>query len=168
MDAPAQFPPPLPEVDTDEHTRLQVLDIFSEVSANLDTADDNLAMVESSLNTMAQSVKVISSSLTEYKVMVVESRQNGMTGDARPDVPQAVFLDSEPQPLFQCLRGLLEDQYLESLGNAAEVRRRTLGGQRRLADHQQVVLGKVCGGVHGLAVHAQRSHLFTGLAMRIK
>ncbi|MEW6513460.1 MAG: histidine kinase [Pseudomonadota bacterium] len=52
MDAPAQFPPPLPEVDTDEHTRLQVLDIFSEVSANLADEDDVEELLGRFLGTM--------------------------------------------------------------------------------------------------------------------
>ena len=40
MDAPATHRPAVPEVGTDEHTRLLALDIFSAVSASLSDEDD--------------------------------------------------------------------------------------------------------------------------------
>jgi two-component system nitrate/nitrite sensor histidine kinase NarX len=57
MDAPAEFRPALPEVDTDERTRLQVLDIFSEVSANLADEDDVEELLGRFLGTMLRLAK---------------------------------------------------------------------------------------------------------------
>lgn len=57
MHAPVQFPPPLPEVDTDERTRMQVLDIFSEVSANLADEDDVEELLGRFLGTMLRLAK---------------------------------------------------------------------------------------------------------------
>jgi two-component system nitrate/nitrite sensor histidine kinase NarX len=57
MDAPAEFRPPLPEVDTDERTRMQVLDIFSEVSANLADEDDVEELLGRFLGTMLRLAK---------------------------------------------------------------------------------------------------------------
>lgn len=57
MDAPAEFRPALPEVDTDERTHLQVLDIFSEVSANLADEDDVEELLGRFLGTMLRLAK---------------------------------------------------------------------------------------------------------------
>ncbi len=57
MDAPAELGPALPEADTDERTRLQVLDIFSEVSANLADEDDVEELLGRFLGTMLRLAK---------------------------------------------------------------------------------------------------------------
>ena len=81
MDAPAEFRPALPEVDTDERTRMQVLDIFSEVSANLADEDDVEELLGRFLGTMlrlakasAGAVRVVTTDLGDkgkwYRVLV--------------------------------------------------------------------------------------------------
>jgi two-component system nitrate/nitrite sensor histidine kinase NarX len=57
MDAPAEFRPALPEVDADERTHMQVLDIFSEVSANLADEDDVEELLGRFLGTMLRLAK---------------------------------------------------------------------------------------------------------------
>lgn len=57
MNGPAAFRPAVPEVDADEHTRLQVLDIFSEVSANLADEDDVEELLGRFLGTMLRLAK---------------------------------------------------------------------------------------------------------------
>lgn len=52
MDAPTALRPPLPEVDTDDHTRLLALDIFSAVSASLADEDDVEELLGRFLGTM--------------------------------------------------------------------------------------------------------------------
>jgi hypothetical protein len=47
--------------------------MFTEMSTNLDKADDNLATIKDSLTTMSGSVKLISNSLSEYEAMVSQS-----------------------------------------------------------------------------------------------
>lgn len=47
---------------------------FTEMSTNLDKADDNLVTIETSLSTMASNVSSISSSLGQYKSMVAQSQ----------------------------------------------------------------------------------------------
>jgi ABC-type transporter Mla subunit MlaD len=48
--------------------------MFREMAANLDKADDNLATVQTSLTTMSTSVGTISSSLSQYQAMVSQSQ----------------------------------------------------------------------------------------------
>jgi len=57
MDATAKFRPALPEVDIDERTRMQVFDIFSEVSANLADEDDVEELLGRFLGTMLRLAK---------------------------------------------------------------------------------------------------------------
>jgi len=57
MDSPAAFPSALPEVDADDRTHLQVLDIFSEVSANLADEDDVEELLGRFLGTMLRLAK---------------------------------------------------------------------------------------------------------------
>lgn len=57
MNDPGILRPALPEVDTDERTRLQVLDIFSEVSANLADEDDVEELLGRFLGTMLRLAK---------------------------------------------------------------------------------------------------------------
>ncbi len=57
MDTHAEFRPPLPEAGIDERTRLQVLDIFSEVSANLADEDDVEELLGRFLGTMVRLAK---------------------------------------------------------------------------------------------------------------
>jgi uncharacterized coiled-coil protein SlyX len=47
---------------------------FTDMSASMDKADDNLATIESSLTTMSDSVRFISTSLGEYEKMVAQSQ----------------------------------------------------------------------------------------------
>lgn len=48
--------------------------MFSEMSVNLDKADDNLVIIQSNLSTMSASVVQISSSLSEYQTMIKQSQ----------------------------------------------------------------------------------------------
>jgi two-component system nitrate/nitrite sensor histidine kinase NarX len=57
MDAPATFRTGLPEVDSDEHTRLLALDIFSAVSASLADEDDVEELLGRFLGTMLRLTK---------------------------------------------------------------------------------------------------------------
>jgi two-component system, NarL family, nitrate/nitrite sensor histidine kinase NarX len=57
MDAPAMLRPAVPEVDTDEHTRLLTLDIFSAVSASLADEDDVEELLGRFLGTMLRLTK---------------------------------------------------------------------------------------------------------------
>ncbi len=57
MNAPAALRPVLPEVETDERTRLSALDIFSEVSANLVDEDDVEELLGRFLGTMLRLAK---------------------------------------------------------------------------------------------------------------
>jgi hypothetical protein len=50
--------------------------IFSEMSVNLDKADDNFVDIQANLVIMSESVGLISESLSEYKTMVAESRSS--------------------------------------------------------------------------------------------
>jgi hypothetical protein len=47
--------------------------MFTEMSANMDKADDNLTTIQTSLSTMSVSVKGISQSLNEYQAMISQS-----------------------------------------------------------------------------------------------
>jgi uncharacterized protein YukE len=49
---------------------------FSEMAVNLDQADDNLGEIQSNLMTMSASTALISESLSEYEVMVLQSRSS--------------------------------------------------------------------------------------------
>ena len=49
---------------------------FTEMSANLDKADDKLVSIQSNLVTMSDSVKLISKSLNEYQAMIVQSQSS--------------------------------------------------------------------------------------------
>ena len=51
-------------------------DMFIEMSADMDKADDNLVTIQTSLVTMSDSVKTISSSLGEYEAMVIQSKSS--------------------------------------------------------------------------------------------
>ena len=51
-------------------------DMFVEMSADMDKADDNLVTIQTSLVTMSDSVKTISSSLSEYEAMVIQSKSS--------------------------------------------------------------------------------------------
>jgi uncharacterized protein YukE len=51
-------------------------DTFSEMAVNLDQADDNLDEIQSNLMTMSASTALISQSLSEYEVMVLQSRSS--------------------------------------------------------------------------------------------
>jgi methyl-accepting chemotaxis protein len=51
-------------------------DMFTEMSVNLDKADDNLATIKSSLTTMSGSVGLISKSLGEYQAMITQSKSS--------------------------------------------------------------------------------------------
>lgn len=57
MDAPAPLQPALPEVDSDDHTRLLALDIFSAVSASLADEDDVEELLGRFLGTMLKLAK---------------------------------------------------------------------------------------------------------------
>lgn len=57
MNAPATLRPSVPEVDTDEHTRLLALDIFSAVSASLADEDDVEELLGRFLGTMIKLAK---------------------------------------------------------------------------------------------------------------
>lgn len=57
MDSPTALRPALPEVDTDEHTRLLALDIFSAVSASLADEDDVEELLGRFLGTMLKLAK---------------------------------------------------------------------------------------------------------------
>jgi len=57
MDAPATLRPLVPEVDSDDHTRLLALDIFSEVSASLADEDDVEELLGRFLGTMLKLAK---------------------------------------------------------------------------------------------------------------
>ncbi len=50
--------------------------MFTDMSKNLDTADDNLVTIKTSLSTMATNVSSISSSLAQYKSMVAQSQSS--------------------------------------------------------------------------------------------
>jgi hypothetical protein len=49
-------------------------DMFTQMAANLDKADDNLATIQSSLTIMSGSVGQISGSLAEYQAMIAQSQ----------------------------------------------------------------------------------------------
>jgi hypothetical protein len=51
-------------------------DTFVQVSANLSTTDEKLVVVQESLVTMSGSVERISSSLSDYESMIVQSRSS--------------------------------------------------------------------------------------------
>ena len=51
-------------------------ELFTEVAANMDNADDNLEAIQSNLITMSDSVGLISKSLGEYQVMVLQSQSS--------------------------------------------------------------------------------------------
>lgn len=57
-------------------------EMFVDISADLDRADDNLATVQSSLTTMSTNVEFIAGSLEEYQVMVRQSQTS--MGDLSP------------------------------------------------------------------------------------
>lgn len=57
MDSPAPLQPALPEVDSDDHTRLLALDIFSAVSASLADEDDVEELLGRFLGTMLKLAK---------------------------------------------------------------------------------------------------------------
>lgn len=49
---------------------------FTEMSVNLDKADDNLALIQANLDSMSASVAAISTSLQEYQAMIGESQSS--------------------------------------------------------------------------------------------
>ena len=51
-------------------------ELFTEMAANMDKADDNLEAIQSNLTTMSDSVGLISKSLGEYQVMVLQSQSS--------------------------------------------------------------------------------------------
>ena len=51
-------------------------DMFVEMAADMDKADDNMVTIQTSLVTMSDSVKTISSSLGEYEAMVIQSQSS--------------------------------------------------------------------------------------------
>lgn len=68
---------PLSESLGEIAVQLQSLpDMFVEMSADMDKADDNLVTIQVSLVTMSDSVKTISSSLSEYEAMVIQSKSS--------------------------------------------------------------------------------------------
>ena len=62
-----------------------------------------------------------------------------MIRDSGKRLAQAVFLNAESEPLFQRSGSLLEDNYLEAVSHAADVRCWPVKAQRSLADNQDVV-----------------------------
>jgi hypothetical protein len=78
VDQPAQpYNPEKPLADSlgELASNLEGLpDTFVEMAANLDAADSNLGTIQSNLTTMADSVKLISKSLSEYEAMVIQSQ----------------------------------------------------------------------------------------------
>jgi uncharacterized coiled-coil protein SlyX len=51
-------------------------DTFVQMSTSLDTADENLDLIQDNLTTMSDSVAFISTSLGDYKTMVIQSRSS--------------------------------------------------------------------------------------------
>jgi hypothetical protein len=51
-------------------------DMFIDMTASIDAADDNLGLVQTNLTTMSDSVALISKSLSEYETMVAQSRSS--------------------------------------------------------------------------------------------
>jgi hypothetical protein len=86
LEAPLQaYDPEIPMADSlgELATSLETLPaMLTEMAANLDSADDNLLVIQSSLTTMADSVSLISGCLSEYKLMVAQSRSS--MDDLRP------------------------------------------------------------------------------------
>jgi len=73
------YNPEVPLADSlgDLATNLEGLPaMFTDMSVNMDKADDNLATIESSLTTMADSVGFISTSLGEYENIVAQSQSS--------------------------------------------------------------------------------------------
>ena len=68
----------------------------------------------------------------------VNSRDGGMIGHAREDLPQSVLRHAKSEAPFENVRGLFEDHDLEPVSDARDVGRCAIGRQGGFPDDQRV------------------------------
>ncbi|WP_126445864.1 GAF domain-containing sensor histidine kinase [Sulfuricystis multivorans] len=118
MNAP-EYPNELPEVEADERTRLQVLDIFSEVSANLADEDDVEELLGRFLGTM---LKLAKASAGAVRVVTTDGKHLRLV--AARGLPRAVVERERLVPIDcgHCGGALLDEhsRYEIDLGACAK------------------------------------------------
>ncbi len=102
------------------------------------------------------------------EILVRQPLEQRVVGHAGEDLPQPIFLDTEPEAFFQDVGRLLEEDHLESLTDPGDVRRWAIHGERGLADNQQIVARQIGMHVDRLKANAHLREQFGRLALGVE